>query len=494
MYKATIRDGVLSIKDKLENNMEEKIKVYHHRDQEFEIKGVYGIVRYNKLRLLIMVKDAVQCGEICATPVYMIKNVKIVPLCKTRDIWLERICSLIFQIPGIYYSDYNLSQSYNHGLRSKEDNNNDMSEFLFNAHPLQSYLKKHKHFALRCIQGYFGCFKDLCLISRRSYKRTGARYFSRGCDDHGNCSNFVETEQIVEGKSSYIQMRGSIPLKWGHLVGWDYYPKIKIEKDHEEALLRKKRSFGNVAASGNSHDRMLKNRYPNVVYLNLISNKGYEKEICDEYAAKFAESRYIHFDFKKELNMKGIEIPLPIERNAIELSTENTTQQTLIRTNCIDSLDRTNAMQFLIGKEVLGKQMDDNKEKINEYYSAFKTMFYKNGNNLSLQYAGTPALHSRVIKAPTVKLFSTLQDGIYSVQRYFINRIAHCDLQLSYDIVTGKQISGKLARRKSLLPLHVCALLVLILCLMHTKKKYGKILSFIIIGMLYICSRVVFYS
>src|SRR4051794_27867799 len=50
----------------------------------------------------------------------------------------------------------------------------------------------------------------------------GIRYHSRGIDDDGHVSNFVETEQIVESdadqtrgsKWSYVQTRGSVPLYW----------------------------------------------------------------------------------------------------------------------------------------------------------------------------------------------------------------------------------------------------------------------------------------
>ncbi len=36
----------------------------------------------------------------------------------------------------------------------------------------------------------------LCLISRRNRFRLGTRFKSRGIDDNGNVSNFVETEQV----------------------------------------------------------------------------------------------------------------------------------------------------------------------------------------------------------------------------------------------------------------------------------------------------------
>lgn len=55
-------------------------------------------------------------------------------------------------------------------------------------------------------------------ISRRSRFRQGCRFTKRGIDNNGNVANFVETEQILifpDGKiNSYVQVRGSIPVKW----------------------------------------------------------------------------------------------------------------------------------------------------------------------------------------------------------------------------------------------------------------------------------------
>ena len=55
------------------------------------------------------------------------------------------------------------------------------------------------------------------LITRRSCKKAGTRYNSRGIDDEGNVANFAETEQIVFIKDccfSHVQIRGSVPVFW----------------------------------------------------------------------------------------------------------------------------------------------------------------------------------------------------------------------------------------------------------------------------------------
>ena len=69
-------------------------------------------------------------------------------------------------------------------------------------------------------------------MTRRSRHRTGTRYFVRGADDAGNVANFCETEQIIEKRSSgfaasYIQTRGSMPMKWTQTPDIYYKPKVR---------------------------------------------------------------------------------------------------------------------------------------------------------------------------------------------------------------------------------------------------------------------------
>lgn len=69
------------------------------------------------------------------------------------------------------------------------------------------------------------------LITRRSRHRPGTRYFSRGIDENGHVSNFVETEQFViyeDSQLSYVQTRGSIPVYWAQIINLKYTPKLWI--------------------------------------------------------------------------------------------------------------------------------------------------------------------------------------------------------------------------------------------------------------------------
>lgn len=84
---------------------------------------------------------------------------------------------------------------------------------------------------------------NVLLISRRHVDRIGTRFHSRGIDENGNVSNFVETEQIIETGEliySFVQIRGSIPLFWKQIINLSYNPVPVIYKDHESNVYQAK--------------------------------------------------------------------------------------------------------------------------------------------------------------------------------------------------------------------------------------------------------------
>lgn len=75
------------------------------------------------------------------------------------------------------------------------------------------------------------------LISRRDWHRMGTRYHCRGIDTNGAVANAVETEQILifpatsqqpMRVTSFVQIRGSIPLFWEQRVNIKYKPALHL--------------------------------------------------------------------------------------------------------------------------------------------------------------------------------------------------------------------------------------------------------------------------
>ena len=102
------------------------------------------------------------------------------------------------------------------------------------------------------------------IISRLSSERAGTRFCVRGVDDDGHVANFVETEQLImleESVTSFIQVRGSVPLFWeqpGVNVGSH---KIRISRGPELS-----------APAFDSHFKQLKALYGDIIIINLLGS------------------------------------------------------------------------------------------------------------------------------------------------------------------------------------------------------------------------------
>ncbi len=82
----------------------------------------------------------------------------------------------------------------------------------------------------------------LVLVSRRSRHRQGTRFYRRGIDSEHNVANFAETEEIIlhpDGAvSSFVQVRGSIPVFWSQEPSLKYTPKAVINPSVSEEKVR----------------------------------------------------------------------------------------------------------------------------------------------------------------------------------------------------------------------------------------------------------------
>lgn len=439
MALSLIQKGhALTISDKIRERTEE-YTVYEDRQIQKTVFGVYGIIIYNGIEYLVVISKVKNAGSIGNTPVFEIEDAMVFAIGnRCCGILLNRL-KAFYKLGGLFFSEYDLFRRNSiKGFQNKEPAETPNYEFLFNHLALLSYAKRNGMLGVNCIQGYFSSFNGLCLVSRRSYKNNGLRYFSRGCDAEGNCSNFVETEQFVNGESSYLQLRGSIPLRWSHAMSWKYHPDIVIENDDVSPKTKPCGIFNKAHA-------LLKQKYKEKIkYVNLINDSGYEGKLHNTFRKALGSHDACHFNFHRDSKKKSR--PFNFEHSGITAQKEQ--QKTIIRTNCIDSLDRTNSFQYMVGKAMLEKQLQrghltSNSKKVKEtYLKAFKRMFYENGNYLSLQYSGTPALLAKNVVGGEVK--GLLRDGYYSLKRYFINRLDHGSLQNTYDIICGRRKHGPL--------------------------------------------------
>jgi len=313
-------------------------------------------------------------------------------------------------------------------------------------------------------------------IARRSRDRQGTRFNRRGLNRAGNVANFVEIEQIFLPQaikdtsarddialSSYVQTRGSIPLFWTQLVSIKYMPRVELTQPVDETLEAFKMHFYGQHSVDN---------YGKVTAVNLIDRTGSSRTVQDQnmlgsgyqkLAEKLGDGRlkYEWFDFHHEcrkgrydkLSMLLDRVKEDWEASGAFVQLRNdevlSWQNGVIRTNCMDNLDRTNVVQSIFARQHMISVIEMLKDKEGTVptfkvqgehlhtspHSAFETTFLSrwrdNANVMSVLYAGTPALKTRT------GALGKVQDGLNSVTRYFLNNFMDGNKQDALDLFLG---------------------------------------------------------
>lgn len=232
------------------------------------------------------------------------------------------------------------------------------AEFIINFTAIQTFntfFPSCSGITQNLIGGFVGAEENetysFILISRRSNKRLGARFWSRGIDQDGNVSNFVETEQIFfrnDSLFSFIQIRGPVPVFWSQTPGKSLF-RIMVGND-----LESKKAFEN-------HCQILTEYYSNFIAVCLTQQFGFE-QILREKFLQFCEDkvRFEYFDFNVECKLFNYtNIEKLLERisdstqsfgwTKIENNRLVQIQSGVIRTNCVV---RTSIIQTAVSRKV----------------------------------------------------------------------------------------------------------------------------------------------
>jgi hypothetical protein len=341
--------------------------------------------------------------------------------------------------------------------------------FYWNRHLTQKLLEEGAgRFAMPLLQGSFHQMRGLkfrahdgsiTLVGRRAAQRAGVRHWRRGADPQGRVANCVETEQLIELSSpkgtvlsSFVQLRGSIPLMWSQIPNIKYKPTTRIAPPDTYA-----RAF-------DRHVTDLLDIYKDVDAINLINQHGSEGVLCqalEKEAARFAKStsgfRLISFDFHKQCGAKKYhnleklwgEVEGDFERWGFYAEGGGggpARQGGVFRTNCIDCLDRTNVVQGLLGRKHLEHVLQragllPEGTALQTAYPAvfnqFRIIWADHGDDVSRQYAGTGALKSGFTRTGKRTYGGLLDDGVKSAMRYYLNNFTDGAKQDAIDFATG---------------------------------------------------------
>ncbi|XP_067849288.1 synaptojanin-1 isoform X3 [Heptranchias perlo] len=293
-----------------------------------------------------------------------------------------------------------------------------------------------------------------CLISRLSCERAGTRFNVRGTNDDGQVANFVETEQVVfldDCVSSFIQIRGSVPLFWEQ-------PGLQVGSHR----VRMSRGFEANAPAFDRHYRTLKKLYGKQTIINLLGVKEGEHMLSKAFQSHLkacdhaADVPMVNFDYHQQVKGGKVDRLLNVLKPKLEKFLEECDffycdssgvqrcQTGTIRTNCLDCLDRTNSVQAFFGLEMIYKQLEilglaEKQQMVTRFQEVFRSMWSMCGDSISKIYAGTGALEG---KAKGGKL----KDGARSVTRTIQNNFFDSSKQEAIDILLlGNTLNSDLA-------------------------------------------------
>ncbi|CAL1586476.1 unnamed protein product [Knipowitschia caucasica] len=346
----------------------------------------------------------------------------------------------------------------------------------------------HPDWLMYIIHGFCGQSKlliygrpvHITLIARRSSKFAGTRFLKRGANCEGDVANEVETEQIVHDASvmsftagsysSYVQVRGSVPLYWSQDIS-TMMPKPPIRLDQADP-------YSHVAAL--HFDQMLQRFGSPIIILNLVKKREKRKhekilseelypavinlnqflppEHCIEYIA-WDMARYTKSKLCNVLDRLGMIAENVVKRTGFFINRSDfychsirpddrwedvgghvtyggQLQTGVLRTNCVDCLDRTNTAQFMVGKCALAYQLyalgmiDKPKLQFDtDCVRLFEELYEDHGDTLSLQYGGSQLVHRVKTYRKIAPWTQHSKDIMQTLSRYYSNAFSDADRQ-----------------------------------------------------------------
>ena len=364
----------------------------------------------------------------------------------------------------------------------------------------------------------FGKVVEVTLVSRRSRYFAGTRFLKRGINNQGYVANYVETEQLLEvegeGKiSSFVQCRGSVPLFWYQdssplspkpdILLQRFDPLYMATSKHFRYLLNE---YGGPVIllsllkekESRPREMILSNELKTVVeYFNWSlrrdsehkrtdaansDDSGATQRIADvpvssshnsdrrsarrnDVTARKDEQDliFLPWDYNRYSKLRDRENVMnkliaatAKQVDRIGIFVEGVRNQSgVLRTNCLDCLDRTNVAQYAAGLVAFGRQLHalgaKHSHEVDVGASAssrLMDMYQAMGNDLAHQYGGSEA-HSAAFKEQRGewKTVTQSKELLTSIRRFYSNSYSDAEKQDEVNLLLGLfvPLPGKLA-------------------------------------------------
>ncbi|XP_074385976.1 synaptojanin-1 isoform X4 [Zonotrichia albicollis] len=449
----------------------EKDTIKNTYSKVMDAYGLLGVLRLNLgdtlLHYLVLVTGCMSVGKIQDSEVFRVTSTEFVSL-RADPADEDRVSEVrkVLNSGSFYFAWSATGVSLDLSLsahRSMQEHTTD-NRFFWN----QSLHLHLKHYGVSCdewllrlmcggveIRTIYAAHKQAkaCLISRLSCERAGTRFNVRGTNDDGHVANFVETEQVIyldDSVSSFIQIRGSVPLFWEQ-------PGLQVGSHR----VRMSRGFEANAPAFDRHFQTLKNLYGKQIIVNLLGAKEGEHMLSKAFQSHLkasehsADIKMVNFDYHQMVKGGKAEKLHSVLKPQVQKFLEcgffyfdgkevKRSQSGTVRTNCLDCLDRTNSVQAFLGLEMLTKQLEvlglaEKPQLVTRFQEVFRSMWSVNGDSVSKIYAGTGALEG---KAKAGKL----KDGARSVTRTIQNNFFDSSKQEAIDVLLlGNTLNSDLA-------------------------------------------------
>ncbi|EMD89570.1 hypothetical protein COCC4DRAFT_19676 [Bipolaris maydis ATCC 48331] len=286
---------------------------------------------------------------------------------------------------------------------------------------------------------------------------------------------------------AYVQTRGSVPVYWAEINTLKYTPKLQV-RGIESALPAAKKHFAEQIRL-----------YGDNWMVNLVNQKGREQRVKEAYEQMvemlhtspaenvegdritpekfhiidparaqtvYDRLHYVYFDFHNEtkglrwdrakLLLNQLEphivkhgyfcgVDMPGDAGGVEVRRHQTA---VVRTNCMDCLDRTNVVQSMLGRFVLSRMLIDlglmregeSAEEDAAFEHLFRNIWADNADVVSKSYSGTGALKTDFTRLGVRTKQGALQDLNNSITRYCLNNFSDGPRQDAFDLFLGNYL------------------------------------------------------
>lgn len=313
-------------------------------------------------------------------------------------------------------------------------------------------------------------------------------------DTAGGLSGFAGGQSMKSGKAdlgqdlqvlSFVQTRGSVPVYWAEVNNLKYTPTLQV-RGVETAIEAARRHFSEqIELYGDNYmvnlvnqkgrEERVKKAYEQLVRTLVFSStentEADEKTSEKVHALEPSQSQkeldrlhYIYFDFHSEtkgLRWHRAELLMDrlingLSRGGYFRGVENpgapggpldtrSVQSSVVRTNCMDCLDRTNVVQSMLGRWAVTQQLVEAGilqpgEAANDdpvFEDLFRNIWADNADVVSKSYSGTGALKTDFTRTGQRTRAGMVQDLSNSITRYIRNNLLDGPRQDGFDVFLG---------------------------------------------------------